>query len=412
MPLNQGFNWDQKTIQSIEEKGISIWQIWQQIKEYPAFKSLAITAWGGYGKTTLLEHITYIYTNKKYKEHKVPKLLPVLILLRTRQQTIIETPNLDLSTLIEKHHIPELPTSEDLQIPPYWAKNHLRKGTMLVMFDGFDEVKEEWRNDVMRWLAEQVQGYPNAYFILTSRPSAYNNIAEEHQLKSKLFVKPFNRRQKSDFINNWYWCQEKFIRSGRNTVNAKEKAVANSNNLLAQLEQLPRLNDLARNPLLLNIITNLHYSYPDEGLPKRRGELYQDIVKLLLKDRPKARRITPVLPLDEAQKVLQELALFMVINNQKTIEYNAILNQTKTSINDFDESVDANKFIQQIINVSELLVKKDENYEFAHLSFQGFLAGKEIIETKQESLLLDNWNSLGGRRLSCFIPHRLILIGY
>ena len=38
-----------------------------------------------------------------------------------------------------------------------------------------------------------------------------------------------------------------------------------------------------------------------------------------------------------------------------------------------------------------MLVKKDENYEFAHLSFQGYLAGKEIIRTHQENLLINNW---------------------
>ena len=34
---------------------------------------------------------------------------------------------------------------------------------------------------------------------------------------------------------------------------------------------------------------------------------------------------------------------------------------------------------------------REEEYEFAHLSFQEFLAAKQIKETKQEQLLLDNW---------------------
>ncbi len=42
--------------------------------------------------------------------------------------------------------------------------------------------------------------------------------------------------------------------------------------------------------------------------------------------------------------------------------------------------------------VSELLVKVDRDYEFAHRNFQSYLAACEIIETKQENLLLANWS--------------------
>ena len=46
-----------------------------------------------------------------------------------------------------------------------------------------------------------------------------------------------------------------------------------------------------------------------------------------------------------------------------------------------------------MIEVSELIVKRDEDLEFAHLSFQGYLAGLEIKESKQENLLLENWKA-------------------
>ena len=49
--------------------------------------------------------------------------------------------------------------------------------------------------------------------------------------------------------------------------------------------------------------------------------------------------------------------------------------------------------LDKIRDVSELIVKREEEYEFAHLSFQEFLAAKQIKETKQEQLLLDNWQS-------------------
>ena len=41
--------------------------------------------------------------------------------------------------------------------------------------------------------------------------------------------------------------------------------------------------------------------------------------------------------------------------------------------------------------ISELILKREEEYEFAHMSFQEFSAAKQIKETKQEQILLDNW---------------------
>ena len=43
----------------------SIWYFLSKAQKVSAFRNLAILAWGGYGKSTLLRHITYCYTNKK-----------------------------------------------------------------------------------------------------------------------------------------------------------------------------------------------------------------------------------------------------------------------------------------------------------------------------------------------------------
>ena len=81
LPMPQGFKWDEKTIELLEKDGLRIWEILKQTDKIPAYKRLAVLAWGGYGKTTLLRHITYIYTYKKEKRYQAPKLLPVLLLL-------------------------------------------------------------------------------------------------------------------------------------------------------------------------------------------------------------------------------------------------------------------------------------------------------------------------------------------
>ena len=55
-------------------------------------------------------------------------------------------------------------------------------------------------------------------------------------------------------------------------------------------------------------------------------------------------------------------------------------------------AVSAEAFLKAVVQVSELLVEREaQEYEFAHLSFQSYLAALEIQRTRQEKLLLENY---------------------
>lgn len=167
LPMPRGLQWDKKLVQKMNsDTGLTIWDILKRSSENRAYRTLAILALGGYDKTTLLRHITYTYANKKI-QRGVPKLLPVLLLLRKWQRLIAEKKP-DLVTLIEKHYIPELPEGNRFKSPSHWIKNLLTQNKILIMLDGFDEVKEEWRNDVSKWIDHNMTNYQSAYFNFTS----------------------------------------------------------------------------------------------------------------------------------------------------------------------------------------------------------------------------------------------------
>ncbi len=370
-----------------------IWDLLSQTPKISAFRRLAILAWGGFGKTTLLRHVTYSYMTKQYKRYNAPKLLPVLLYLRQWQELLANDPP-DLPTLIEEYHIPYLPESKQLTLPPNWAENHLRNGNMLVMFDGFDEVKEEQRESLSKWLNAQIRNYQKSTFIITSRPRAFKAHKGNIRLGAELFVKEFNPEQQRRFISKWYLAQEINIRAGRNDANVRDRAEKQTANLWQQLQERKELGALAKNPLLLNMIVNLHRSYQGQPLPKRRAELYQDICQLQLKDRPRARRIDMPLPLVESQQLLQGVALDLMQEVKKPrIGAEALTQLIDKHLRTLDtqDPVTSDEFIDKIRDISELIVKREEEYEFAHLSFQEFLAAKQIKETKQEQLLLNNW---------------------
>jgi predicted NACHT family NTPase len=398
-PLRPEFKWSVETKKSIKKEGLTIWDILKQADQYPDFKRLAIINDNGSGKTTLLYHITYIYTHQKGEyttssgiKKQAPKLLPILISLKNWQETITEN-ELDLPTLIERHHIPNLSEGKQLKLHTNWAENHLKKGNMLVMFDGFDKVEEEYQDRVCRWLGEAIKNYKNSIFILTSSPSSYkNNFLPEYKLKSELLIKPLSHHQRSKFIHNWYRCLEKCYTGGMNTVYAKQEAKNNADSLLKQLDDYPELDNLTKSPLLLNIITTLHRSYLGAELPKRRSRLYADIIELQLGKHPIVKQVYFLLPANEAERVLQMLALYLVQNNKPVIEYDLLLSILGKSIKNFDNIIDAEQFLAETIDMSKLLIKKDKDYEFTYPGFQSYLAAKEIIETKQENLLIENWN--------------------
>ena len=393
LPGLPGFKWDREIIRRMEkDEGLQIWDILRKGEKDPGRRHLVIQAWGGYGKTTLLRHITYTYTRKNRNIGNAPDLIPVLFYLRKDQKNIIPTADgkqIDLPTLIEKFHIPNLPKGKILKLPPKWVKNQLEAGKMLVMLDGLDEVREEWRDSVMEWITKAIREYSSCFFILTSRPSGYRGYQRNGKLNS-LFVKPLNEFQQEKFIRSWYLSWERFYSAVPKNPSVKQEADRQAENLLAQLEESEELSDLSKNPLLLNIIVKLHSSYVGEKLPKRRTDLYAEICRMQLGDRPEVKKIDMLLDRGDSQKILQELALYMLQSNKPQIDRGELLSKLTVYISNVGEQTDPKKFLQQVEEVSELLVRRERDYEFAHLSFQGYLAAVEIKEKRQEDLLRQN----------------------
>lgn len=402
LPMPGGFH-SQKSIEKFLQKAdqLRIWDILKRSPQESIYRSLVIQAWGGYGKTTLLRHVTYIYCQKLYHQapYKAPKLLPVLLDFRQWQKVIIEEKP-DLPNLIEKYHLPYLPEGKEVKLPPNWAKHWLsQKAGMLVMFDGFDEVKEHRkegeekpRSLVSRWVGQQMRNYPNAVFILTSRPAAYRlDFDPESKFNLSFYVKGLNADQRERFIQCWYLGREKHFSADPNHPAVLTEAYRKTQDLLQQLTNRPELEDLAKSPLMLAIIVNLHASYDGVSFPDRRVDLYRAIIRLQLGDRPLAKKIDLLLPLENSQRVLQQLALFMMQETLSRIDELSLLAQLQKGLDYLNSTVKSAEFLKQMEEVSELLVKVDHEYEFAHPQLQSYLSACEIIDTNQENLLLANW---------------------
>jgi len=372
---------------------LRIWELLKRTKAEPMLRQMVILAWGGYGKTTLLKHVAHTYGTKQQGRYKVPQKIPVLLVLRKYRDLLTQENAPNLADLITLHHIPALPTDEELKLPTNWAQDSLRKGEVVVMLDGFDEVEKAKRPALAKWLNEQMRRYKNSVFILTSRPKAYReqDTSDRLEMTTPIWVRDFNQGQRRDFVESWYRYQERFANSGRDTPDVKQAAQSAADELLAQIEARPELKDLAKNPLLLTMIVTFHRRYPGAELPRRRVELYQEICRLQLKDRPGARKLETLLLDCGAQVILQMLALEMMQKKEERVERRELVGRLARYLTMQGETVDATEFLDQVVQVSELVIEQEDEYEFAHLSFQEYLAAAEVARLQQESLLYEKF---------------------
>jgi GUN4-like/NACHT domain len=385
----------------------TIWPLLRQAEKTESAQ-MAILAWGGYGKTTLLKHITYIYSSKQYDRDQisVPARTPILIALGdcwkkylAEKDKLVGRDDLpDLAITITEYHIPSLPSDQTLRMPSNWAEDKLKTGKAIVLLDGLDEVPQDKRATVSRWIDRQVSKYRKAIFIVTSRPKAYQEQAKANRLslRSTLWVEPLDVKRRRQFLEKWFLYQERYANNGRDGADVTQYAQESANALIDQIESNNDLRDLAKIPLLLNMIATFYRSAGKPKLPKRRVDLYQKICNLQLKDRPEAKELETLLVNTDVQEILQMLALEMLLNNrEKSLDREMLLTCLTKYLQEENETAEAKTFLDDVVRISELLIEKDaDSYEFAHWSFQEYLAAKQILATNQECLLHDRFNDL------------------
>ncbi|MCY7381508.1 MAG: NACHT domain-containing protein, partial [Microcoleus sp. CAN_BIN18] len=227
-------NISHKMIQPLKDEGnnsneTQIWDFLAAIdKKESAVWRMAVLGAPGSGKTTLLRYLTQTYATKQQRKvhRKAPKLIPILLYLGDRdvRQKIVNNHQLPLAELItqqvqqqqQKYHL-ENP-------PPNWFAEKLLKNQCLVMLDGLDEVADETqRQQVSRWVDEQMGAYPDTAFILTSRPFGYKS-ARLQQDVTVLEVQPFSLKQMQQFIASWYLETEIMSRAGQDDKGVRAEA--------------------------------------------------------------------------------------------------------------------------------------------------------------------------------------------
>ncbi|MGM3309063.1 GUN4 domain-containing protein [Anabaena sp. WFMT] len=323
-------------------------------------------------------------------KYKSPKFLPVLLYLRDIREEITSPQPPTLPELIT-NHLKTQPAFAELNPQTDWFNQQLKNGKCLVMLDGLDEVADSnERSQVSKWVNKQMESYLKTAFIITSRPYGYSS-APVDEVEIILKVLPFSLEQMKLFINSWYLQTEIRSRAGKNNQAVKAEAKKNAEDLIERIINNRAIADMATNPLLVTMIATVHYS--GSALPGRRVELYQKICDLLLGTRQAAKKIKAPLTSEQNKSVLQVLALDLMKRETRTFEPAEVENLIASELQKIANiTLTPAEFLEQVKDVSGLIVEKEQGkLEFAHLSFQEYLAAAEVKELQQEKILIDNF---------------------
>jgi hypothetical protein len=297
---------------------------------------------------------------------------------------------------------------EGVEIHTQMFKELLTRRSMLLIFDGLDEVGTlEERLGLVNEIEHFALRYPGNRVLVTSRPVGYDLARFSHPLFSHADVQPFNDAQIQQFLTNWYTSVLRL-----SPIPHREREEMDV--LLKALEENSRLHKLAENPLLLTVITALHRY---ERLPDRRVQVYDRCADLLLETWAKLKgthiRWQGMKMIKEEQYACIAYLGFLLHEKSQenteqgedqqaenqTVDVNArflrkkvedFLEQRKLITELTERQAEAKRFIDLVQTEAGLIVERgtDENgeslYSFVHRTFQEYFAAADIYERYQQ----------------------------
>lgn len=251
----------------------------------------------------------------------------------------------------------------------------------LLLLDGLDEVSTDQRQLIVDVVNDFCQRYEQHRYVVTCRPYAY--VGQPWQLQNfhEVTLAPFSEEQIKCFVENWYQLLAQRGRISRQ----QELARAES---LKQTARRRDLYDLAKRPLLLTVMAQLHAFFGK--LQDDRTDLYADAVQLLLQ-RWEARLGEPGilerLKVPNLKMADLEAGLYKVaFCAHQTSEHGQDADIREGELRErlapyLGGSWDkAGEFVGYIRERAGLLIRhKTDAYTFPHRSFQEFLAGCYLV---------------------------------
>lgn len=251
---------------------------------------------------------------------------------------------------------------------------------VVLILDGFDEIRPADRDAVYEWILELEIAARNCPIVLTSRPLTTDHLDRLKSGREYWTMEPFDRRRVVDYIQRWY----KFtpLLEGGREVDAET--------LAGQWGSDPTIGPLTGNPLLLSTLLMVHHL--DGSLPSGRSQLYRRYVQGMLglwDDRRQVAAAAVQLTLEQKRQILRSFALHLFLLEQEQIDETEASAWLEGALQRMGVPTPALDVLAVLRERSGLIVGPGV-YSFAHKSIGEYLVAETILEG-------DKWDDTGRR---------------
>lgn len=318
----------------------------------------------GSGKSMLLRHVALSCIGNNYFIGD-EQLLPVFVELN-RMNAVDKSIEEYLQEILRLNDFPKAGS---------FIHESLKKGRLILLFDGLDEVNTDKREFVVRRIVDFVDEFEKCRVLITCRSAVYKNEFSQ-SVDQTLDIVEFSDQQVRIFLETW----QPYLPPGKSIEQ-----------LIQTLRERPRIMALARNPLLLTIIAYL-YTDTDFVLPHSRTEFYDQAVDVLLRQWKEERNRFKA---PHKRLILQELALFnqdgrsVSGRDRRSIDVRTILPEIQKVLPSLNlPNTEADRLLDEIVERSSIMLAIDggTRYQFAHLTLQEFFAA-DALRDDGEGLL-------------------------
>ena len=330
------------------------------------YRKLMLLGKPGAGKTTLLK-----YTALKCSQGEIfSDLVPIFVTLR--QYAGVETQPRLLDYIAQDFHAYNI--GDELTI-----KQLLQHGRAILFWDGLDEVREDDLHRVLEDLRSFSEQYYSNRFVITSRLGAQEYVFEKF---TEVEVANFRPLQISQFAQRWFAGNSRHIEL-----------------FLRKVEDNRPIQELATNPLLLTLLCLVFDEFGD--FPTNRSELYREGLDVLLKKWDAKRNIErhqiyKNLSMQRKEDLLAQVActtfyqgdyFFRQVDLERYIT-DYIRNLPKAHTDEESLQLDSEAIIKAIESQHGLFVERAKGiYSFSHLTFQEYLAARELVYNGNQDTL-------------------------
>jgi HEAT repeat protein len=340
----------------------------------------------GSGKSTLLNYFALRCCPQMLVGQQVDDKLPIVVRIRDW----ILQPELGLLAYLRWYAERSLAVKN---LPTGFFEHWLERGQALILLDGLDEVPDE---ALRRRVVEQIETFLSQYgdntAVITSRPAGYRWDFFDATEFPHYTLEPFDDKQIAEFIDHWY----------TNRVADKAEAERRKADLRKALKGTDRIQQLAKNPLLLTIIALIHRY--QAALPRQRYKLYEKAVETLLTSWDSGRelklfeQVLQYLKPDDLLYVLKKLAYWIHTQGSTAdaeggtlIDQADLIWQLSQEIRSLkgckphEAKAEAERFVDFIQKRTGLVNEQGrECYAFVHKTFQEYLTAEEIYDQFEE----------------------------